>query len=178
MSTNLQPLLDRNEQFAATGAHSGLTPQPNHQVLVVTCMDGRVDPAHVLGAELGDVLVYRNGGGRVTSDVLREIAFVASVTETMFGDDAPSFEVAVIHHSGCGTGFLADDVFRSGYGERLTSGGLDFDDHETAAHAVIDPAATVAADVELVRSSPAIPERVTVSGHVYDVDSGRVTTVI
>ncbi len=57
MTNDFQPLLDRNETFSAGTAHTGLTPLPRHQVLVVTCMDGRVDPAHILGAKLGDVLV-------------------------------------------------------------------------------------------------------------------------
>lgn len=177
MPTNLQPLLDRNEHFATSGAHTELTPLPRHQAMVITCMDGRVDPAHILGAELGDVLVYRNGGGRVTDDVVQEIAFVATVTEQMFGEDAPPFEVAVIHHTGCGTGFLADDGFRSKLGERLITGGLRYDDVEVAGHAVIDPLATVAADVARLRSSAAVPDRVTVTGHVYDIDTGRVTTI-
>lgn len=178
MSTNLQPLLDRNEKFATTGEYAGLTPLPRHQVLVVTCMDGRVDPAHILGAELGDLLVYRNGGGRVTNDVLQEIGFIATVTEQMFGDEAPPFEVAVIHHTGCGTGFLADEGFRAKFGKRLSAGGLPFVDADVAAHAVVDPAATLATDVAKVRASDAVPDRVTVSGHVYDVETGKVTTVV
>ena len=50
--SDFQPLLDRNAEFATTGAHAGLAPVPNHQVFAVTCMDPRVDPAHVLGVGL------------------------------------------------------------------------------------------------------------------------------
>ncbi len=89
------------------------TPLPKPQVIVVTCMDGRVDPAHILGVELGDALVIRNAGGRVTRDVMEEVAFVGAVTEMMAGDDAAPFEVAVIHHTACGSGFLADPNFRA-----------------------------------------------------------------
>ena len=71
-------------------------------------MDGRVDPAHILGVELGDALVMRNAGGRVNDEVISEIAFIGALTEQLFGDDAPPFEVAVLHHTACGTGFLAD----------------------------------------------------------------------
>ena len=42
----------------------------------------------------------------------------------------------------------------------------------------VDPAVTVAADVNRLRSSAAISPRVTVSGHVYDVDTGLVKTVV
>ena len=45
-------------------------------------------------------------------------------------------------------------------------------------HAVVDPAQTVNSDVQRLRSAPAIPARVTVSGHVYDVVSGLVQTIL
>ncbi len=45
-------------------------------------------------------------------------------------------------------------------------------------HAVLDPARTVTRDVERLHSAPAISPRVTVSGHVYDVVTGLVETVI
>ena len=43
---------------------------------------------------------------------------------------------------------------------------------------MLDPAATVRADVERVLSDPRISTRITVSDHVYDVDTGLVTTVV
>jgi hypothetical protein len=63
--------------------------------------------------------------------------------------DVPLFEVAVARHTGCGTGFLADAAFRSAFAART---GLDA--AMLAAKAVIDPAATVRADVERLLSSP------------------------
>ena len=50
---------------------------------------------------------------------------------------------------------------------------------KNAVHAaVLDPAATVASDVERLRSATAIPSRVGISGHVYDVTTGLVETII
>lgn len=170
--SNLTPLLERNKAFAQTGAHAGLTPVPKHQVFVITCMDGRVDPAHVLGVELGDALVFRNTGGRVTDEAITEIAFIATLTETMFGDDAPPFEVAVIHHTACGSGFLADEGFRRTFADRIGA-----DERDLSALAVTDPTETVTVDVERLTSSPLLPRQWSVSGHVYDVDTGLVTTV-
>ena len=150
--SNMAPLLERNRAFAATGAHQGLTPIPRHQVFVVTCMDGRIDPAHILGLDLGDALVMRNSGGRVDDEVIREINFIASVTDTMFGEDAPPFEVAVIHHTGCGSGFLADDDFRRAFACRIGA-----EEAELADRAVIDPVVSAAADVEKLSSSDCCP---------------------
>ncbi len=168
--SNLEPLLERNRVFAQTGAHLGLPPSPKHQVFIITCMDGRVDPAHVLGAELGDAIVFRNGGGRVTHDVLREIAFVAAVSTIMSGGQPPAFEVAVIHHTSCGSAFLADEAFRGSLAQ--TTGHAESD---LAALAVTDPFRTIADDVDTLLSSDLVPATVAVSGHVYDVDTGLVT---
>ena len=46
-----------------------------------------------------------------------------------------------------------------------------------AAEAVADPYATVEADVERLLASPLLSPKVSVSGHVYDVGTGRVSTV-
>ena len=43
---------------------------------------------------------------------------------------------------------------------------------------MLDPAATVIIDVARLRSARAISPRVTVSGHVYDVVTGLVKTVL
>lgn len=171
--SDFQPLLDRNAAFAATGSHEGLLPFPNHQVFAITCMDPRVDPAHILGVGLGDAIVFRNAGGRVTDAVEREIAFVGALTELMTGGEPDDFEVAVIHHTSCGTGFLADDGFNAAFAERT---GIDPD--ELRHEAVVDPDSTVRADVDRLRESPLLPAHAVVSGHVYDLGTGEVRTVV
>lgn len=171
--SNFNPLLQRNQTFVDAGVDVGLSPMPTHQVIVVTCMDGRVDPAHFLGINLGDALVIRNAGGRVTHDVLQEIAFVAAATELMLGDAAEPFEVAVIHHTSCGSGLLADAGFRA---TMVANTGAD--EKALLDSAVTNPHESVQVDVALLGNSPILPERARVSGHVYDVDSGIVTTVV
>jgi carbonic anhydrase len=170
--SKLQPLLERNRAFAATGAHTDLAIMPRQPVFLVTCLDPRVDPAAFLGVELGDAPVIRNAGGRVTEAVINDIAFIGDITKMMI-PDGPLFEVAVIHHTGCGTGFLADAGFRSAFAART---GLD--EADLAAAAVVDPAATVRTDVERLLSSPKVPPQISVSGHVYDLQTGLVTTIV
>jgi carbonic anhydrase len=141
-------------------------------VLVVTCLDPRVDPAHFLGLELSDAMVVRNVGGRVTPEVINDVAFIGQIAENVLAD-GPLFEVAIVHHTQCGAGALNDDGFRRDYARRIGA-----DESDLVDHAVLDPAATVTSDVQRLRSAPAIPERVTVSGHVYDVVSGLVQTIL
>src|SRR5919201_5515974 len=114
MTSNMTPLLEHNEQFARSYTPVPLA-LPAAQVIVVACLDHRVDPAIILGLKLGDAPVLRNAGGRVTQSVIEEIAYLAFLGRRIAGgqvsDDA-SVEVAVIHHTQCGTGFLADPSFR------------------------------------------------------------------
>ena len=46
---------------------------PRQGLHIVICIDCRVDPAQILGIELGDALVQRNIGGRVTPAVIADI---------------------------------------------------------------------------------------------------------
>ena len=170
--TNMTPLLQHNEQFADNYAPVPLAP-PATQTVIVACMDHRVDPAVVLGLQLGDAQVIRNSGGRVTQAVVDDIAFLAYLAEHVFGAQDTLFEVAVIHHTQCGTGFLADPSFR-----QRTAAATGLDEAALEAAAVPDPHATVKADVERLLTSPSLSPKVSVSGHVYDIATGRVTTIL
>ena len=171
-TANVEPALERNRAFAAAGGHEGAVVFPNLRLFVITCLDPRVDPAHFLGLELSDAIVVRNVGGRVTPEVVNDVAFIAKIAENLL-PDGPLFEAAVIHHTQCGAGAFADDSFRRDYARRI-----GVEEATLREHAVLDPVATVTGDVERLRSAPAISPRVRVSGHVYDVVTGLVQTVI
>jgi carbonic anhydrase len=171
----MAPLLERNAQFASRHTLVPLGP-PKTGLVIVTCMDHRVDPAVTLGIQLGETPVIRNTGGRITQSVVGDIAYLGYLAERFFaaatgGDKL--FEVAIIQHTQCGAGFLANPDFRA---QVAAATGLH--DETLAAAAVPDPHATVRADVELLLASPTLSPRISVSGHVYDIESGRVTTVV
>ena len=110
-TTNIDRALERNRAFAAAGGHEGAVVFPNLGLFVITCLDPRVDPAYFLGLDLSDAIVVRNVGGRVTPEVINDVAFIGQIAEAVL-PDGPLFEVAVIHHTQCGAGALADDGFR------------------------------------------------------------------
>jgi carbonic anhydrase len=172
--TRMTPLLERNEQFARDYTPVELGP-PTAQVLVVTCLDHRVDPAIVLGLKLGEAPVIRNAGGRVTQPVIEDIAYLAFLAEQLFAGQVADrlFEVAVIHHTQCGTSLLGDPAFR-----HQAAGATGLSEAALEAAAVVDPQVTVKADVERLLTSPLISPKVSVSGHVYDIATGRVTTAV
>ncbi len=171
--TRISPLLERNEQFARTYTPAALG-LPTSGLIVLTCLDHRIDPAIVLGLRLGDAPVIRNAGGRVSQAVIEDIAYLTFLADQIAGGDTPTrVEIAVIHHTQCGTGLLADPAFlhRAAEATHLAETTL-------AASAVADPRQTVASDVERLRTAPLLAGKVTVSGHVYDLATGRVTTTV
>jgi carbonic anhydrase len=171
----MTPLIERNERFARTYTPLPLGPAAA-QVVIVTCLDHRIDPAITLGLRLGDAPVIRNAGGRVTPAVIDDIAYLGFLAEQLFAGQVAVdrlFEVAVVHHTQCGTGFLADPAFRHQAAEAT---GLN--EAALEASAVADPQVTVKADVERLLTSPLLSPKVSVSGHVYDIATGLVTTTV
>lgn len=163
--------LQRNRAFAAAGGHQGAAVIPNLGLYVISCLDPRTDPAQFLGLGLSDAIVARNVGGRVTPEVVDDIAFIKQIVE-MFRPDGPLFEVAVIHHTQCGTGFLADNSFRNHYADQIGA-----DESTLLDRAVVDPTATVITDVNRLRHAFPETSRISVSGYVYDVTTGLLETI-
>ncbi len=169
-------LLERNVAFAATDAkeHVPAIPFiPFQGSFVITCIDPRVDPAAIMGVELGDAIVLRNVGGRVTPESLGDAAYISYLFETKAPEGAPWFELAVIHHTDCGSAWLANDHLRHDFAERT-----GFNEEALAQRPVVDPERTVRADVNRLLSAPQLSPKIRISGHVYDVATGLVTTVI
>jgi len=167
-------LSGRNAAFATTGAWRDMPIPflPRQHAYVITCIDPRVDPALFFGLELGDAVVSRNVGGRVNSSIIEQVAYLSYLVETK-APDGPWFEVLVVHHTDCGSGFLADEDFRRGYAQRT---GLNEADLATVP--VLEPKKTVHVDVDKLLSAPQLSPWITVSGHVYDLGTGLVSTVV
>lgn len=156
-------LLAANERYAASFDLGHLTAPARKRFALVTCIDSRLDPLPMLGLGLGDAKVLRNAGGRVNDDVLRSLILATNLLDVD--------RVAVMHHTDC-AGASSQETLARRVGERL---GIDPPERDFAA--IGDPDATLAADVEAVRSCPLIRDDVTVAGWRYDVKTGRIAEV-
>jgi carbonic anhydrase len=105
----------------------------------------------------------------VTPAVLQDIGWISHLHRALT-PDADWFELAVVHHTDCGSALFADDELRLAF---AAAGG--YEEASLAALAVTDPWTTVRADVEALRASPMVDDRVAVSGYVYDLATGLVT---
>jgi len=164
MTISSGELVRRNAVFAATGAFAGL-PFPTSETLqVLGCVDSRVDPDDVLGLELGDGVVMRNIGGRITPAVLRSWALLGRLSQ----GQPPAGHLVILQHTDCGITRLAD------YPEQLAAF-FEIPADELGSKAVAEPYAAVRIDTAIARH--ALPPGRLVSGLVYDVATGLIEIV-
>ena len=157
-------LVRRNAAFAATGAFAGLPFPTSDTLQVLGCVDSRVDPGDVLGLELGEGVVMRNIGGRVTPAVLRSWALLGRLGQGR----PPHGHLVILHHTDCGITRL------TGYPEQLAAF-FEIPAEELDSKAVADPYAAVRVDTAIARH--ALPPGRLVSGLVYDVSTGLIEIV-
>ena len=176
---NLDSMLERNKDFAARlSAPASPMPSlpqalPDVKAIIIGCADMRVDPAHVLGIKLGEAVVIRNIGGRITPGLLEQLSLLGRIGEVAgkIPGGGGEFHLIVLHHTDCGiTRLVGDPAMLKHY--------FQVPDGELKAKAVMDPRTAVAVDVALLRTIPALPGQWLISGLVYDVASGLVDVVL
>ena len=158
-------LVQRNAAFAAGGAFTSLPFPTNPALRVIGCVDSRVDPSDVLRLKLGEAVVMRNIGGRVTPETLRLWALLGRLGARQ---SAGGGHLAILHHTDCGIRRLA------GYPEQLAAF-FEIPVAVLGSKAVQDPYASVQIDVDIARHR--LPNLL-VSGLVYDVDTGLIEVVV
>ena len=86
--TDLNTLLDRNQSFSEQFEAGDLNIRPRMSTILLTCVDSRVDPAHLFRLGLGDAVVIRNAGGRITPAVMADLAILGILAANMPGAGA------------------------------------------------------------------------------------------
>ncbi len=171
--SDLKELLDRNHGFATSFALGDLHIHPRMSITVLTCLDARVDPAHFLGLDLGDALVLRNAGGRVSPDVERDLALLWFFAILFAEGGTPRLELAIVHHTDCGVERLANPDAR-----RAAHRDVGLEESLLEQMAIVNHEASLHDDIERLRQSPIVPDGLVVSGHLYDVTNGKLRQVI
>ena len=172
-STDLGKLLDRNRIFADRFDKGNLTIRPRMSTILLTCVDSRVDPAHLMGLGLGDAVVMRNAGGRITPAVMKDLAVLGVLAANMPGAGAMQPQLVVIQHTDCGMSRLANPPIQEQVAKKL-----DLSPDDVMAMAITDPAASVQENIEQLRRTPGTPDQLVVSGFVYDVSNGTISQVV
>lgn len=158
-------LLRANERYAESFEEGDLPVPPARRVAVVTCMDARLHPEEFLGIELGGAHVIRNAGGRVSEDAIRSLV----ISQRLLGTN----EVVVMHHTDCGMMTFENEDLAAKIREDL---GVDASDRDFLTFSDLEQ--SVRDDVETLENSELIPDDITISGAVYEVETGKVREIV
>jgi carbonic anhydrase len=141
-----------------------LSAVPRKHVVIVTCMDSRVDPLGAFGLEHGDAHLLRNAGAMASDDVLRSLVLSQRLLETR--------SVWLVAHTDCGLRKVHDAELARQL-EVETGAKPPF-----AFGAFHDEEKHVREQVERVRTCPWLPHVDDVHGYVYDISDGTVREVV
>ena len=161
----IDQVLTHNEGFSRTFNGAALSAPPLRKLLVIACMDARINITTALGLNYGDAHILRNAGGTVTDDVLRS----AIVSTNALG----TREIMVINHTGCGMMGCTDQGLR----EQLTEQYGPADNAPPDFHAFTELNNHVRDQVERLSQHPWIPKDTTIRGFTYDVETGQLHEV-
>jgi carbonic anhydrase len=159
MSGPFDDLLAANDRFRQTFALGGFDGVARAGVAIVTCMDSRIDPLGMVGLAPGDAKIFRNPGGRITPQAL---------TAIVLGVHLLSVErVLIVPHTRCAMASASEQDLH-----RRLSEITGIDTSWLPLGTVPDQRAALREDVQKVRAHPLVPDRVSVGGFLYDVDTG------
>ncbi|CAA9347177.1 MAG: Carbonic anhydrase, beta class [uncultured Frankineae bacterium] len=165
MSVGFDDLLAANREYAARFGSAQLKGRAARGLAVVTCMDSRIEPLQMLGLSAGDAKILRNAGARVTDDVLRTLVLAVH----LLGVE----RVMVVAHTDCRMATVTDEQVHASIRE-----GTGIDTRSLEFRTMDDQRASLAQDVQRIRSSPYLPPELPVLGCSYDVGTGVVEVVV
>lgn len=142
---------------------------PPPRTLIVTCVDPRCVPEAFFGLSPGEVGVHRNAGGNIRL-ALRDI----NILDTLFKLE----EIAIIHHTDCGTTHVTDEKVRASLKE------IAGQEHHTDIEKMefgsnTDMKASVKSDLEWIRANPFVREELKKGCHgfLFDIKTGELEKV-
>jgi carbonic anhydrase len=155
-------LVSNNSSYAAGFTKGDLPLPPAKKVVVLACMDARLDPAKALGLQEGDAHVIRNAGGVASEDALRSLV----ISQRLLGTE----EIILVHHTDCGMETFSDDAVKE---QIRADTGLRPSFALEAFPKVEDDVKQTAARI---RANPFVPKK-NIRGFVYEVETGRLREI-
>src|SRR5882762_8140579 len=162
--TVFDDLMEHNKGYAKRFNLGHLQTPPVKKLVVLTCMDSRMDLEQLLGLSVGDAHMIRNAGGLATDDAVRSLILSTHLLGTR--------SIAIIQHTECGLLSITDEQMRF----RLSSE-VGRDASHLRFHAFTNLDSNVADQVKRVRENPFLPKGIQVRGYIYDVKRGSLREV-
>ncbi|KAH7107234.1 carbonic anhydrase [Auriculariales sp. MPI-PUGE-AT-0066] len=159
---------EANAPYAATFDKGDLDIPPAKKLLIITCMDARIDTGKAFGLSEGHAHVVRNAGGRAV-DAIRNVL----ISQRLLG----TREIAVVHHTKCGMFLFQNPDLRGILSEAHPDHKADIQKIEF--FPLEEPIEKgVREDVKFLKEHPLVLKETVITGWVFDVASGKVTQVV
>lgn len=167
--SDLDAIYERNAAYVETFDKGDLQLPPNLKTLVICCVDARMVPSAFAGLTEGEALMMRTVGARLSDTAITEAIMLYWL---LYGGSGGKVEldVAVIGHTDCGMERLANPEVGSRFAERMGQAVVD-------AYVIHDADDAVKRDIAKLEADPRKPSGMNVSGHLYDVRTGRLRRV-
>jgi carbonic anhydrase len=171
MTSVIATFTQRNEAFAHNRFSSELKIVPSLRTIIIGCVDPRVDPAEIFSLRPGEAAIIRNVGGRVFPSTLETMDMLSVVAKAAGGSLGKGWNLVLLHHTDCGINRLAQspEMLAKHFGVAPS---------DLPGLAVTDPRAAIAVDAAALKADSRLSGEIVVSGLVYDVATGRATTVM
>lgn len=151
-------LLASNRRYARSFPH-GFDGIAHEGVLILTCMDSRLEPLEMVGLILGEAKILRTAGAHMDQASLSAIILGVHLLRVN--------RILIVPHTKCAAAALTDATAR----ERILAvAGVDAGDFAFDLDG--DPETRLRRDVEMLRQHPLVGPYAQVGGFVYDVDTG------
>ena len=156
-------LIAANKRYSISFPH-GFDGIAHQGVLILTCMDSRLEPLEMFGLMLGEAKILRTAGGRLTDAVLA--AMVMGVHKLRVN------RILIVPHTLCAAASVSEEELAAAI-EELS--GVEVGDFRFGFDP--DQLGRLRSDVEAVREHPLIGPFAEVGGFLYDVERGLVTQI-
>ncbi len=146
-------------------------PIPRYPVLILTCMNPRIDVYRIFQLNPGDVFVLRNAGNIYTEDVLRSVLVAIHKYNIQY--------IVVLGHLDCGMkrlhlGNLLDKLTESAIKKIGRSGTNFFLELQKFFRSFTDEIKNIENQVQNFRNERTIPPDIKITGILYDPNTGWV----
>lgn len=156
-------LITANRRYAISFPH-GFDGIAHFGVLILTCMDSRLEPLEMFGLRIGEAKILRTAGARLTDpDIAAMIMGVHKLHVT---------RILIVPHTHCAAASQTEEQLRVSIEQ---ASGVAVGDFRFGVDS--DQLTRLRDDVETVRSHPLLGPFAVVGGFLYDVETGLVTQI-
>lgn len=144
---------------------------PKYPIIILTCIDPRIDVYRIFQLKPGDVFVLRNAGNVYTEDVLRSVLVAIHKYNIHY--------IAVLGHLDCGmkklhVGSLMDKLTNSAIKKIGQSGTNFYLELQKFFKTFIDEIKNIQNQVQKFQNAREIPSDIKITGMLYDPNTGWV----